>query len=504
MKIRSILSKVMPGCRCWLIVFLMSGSFLWASGQPVLRFADVLTDNMVIQQNKPFTVWGKAGRYEPVKIEADWLKTTLVVQANDQGDFVGIIPVPRVQPGDFSEHTLQISSGTAAPVVLRHILIGEVWFCGGQSNMQSPVGDILDGKTEVAKADYRNIRLFNAALNFSNTPLDYVKGQWVVCTPQTVERFSAVAYFFARQLHTTLNVPVGVIFSGIGASAAQAYVPREVLAADPLLDSAYLQPYLTSEKSREVIDGGFSFEKVTRPFLLYNAMIHPFVRLSIRGFCWYQGESNRNERGGYTHLMHTLIRSWRTDFAQGELPFYFVQVAPFFWDQENPQLADYAFFREAQANILKLDNTGMVLTMDVGEAKDLHPKNKKPVGIRLALTALHRTYNQLSVMYQGPQMKTVTFDKSTALVTYLPETVAGGLRTKDGSAPKFFSLAGADGMFYPAEAVIVGSQVKVRSAKVKRPVALRYAFTNYAVTNLENGNGLPAVPFRTDSWREQK
>lgn len=495
-------------CSGWMFGILILGSALSVRAQqteqPVLRFADVLTDNMVIQQNKPFTVWGKAGRFEPVKIEADWLKTTVVVQADDRGDFVAIIPVPKVQPGDFSEHTLQISSGTSARVVLTHILLGEVWFCGGQSNMQSSVSDILDGKAEADQADYKNIRLFNAALNFSNTPLDNLKGQWVVCTPQTVEKFSAVGYFFARQLHTTLNVPVGVIFSGIGASAAQAYVPREVLAADPLLDSAYLQPYLKSEKSREVIDSGFSFEKVTRPFLLYNAMIHPFRHLSIRGFCWYQGESNRNERGGYTHLMHTLIQSWRMNFAQGELPFYFVQVAPFFWDQENPDLADYAFFREAQANILKLDNTGMVLTMDVGEAKDLHPKNKKPVGIRLGLTALHRTYNQLTAVYQGPQVNTVEFEKGTAVVTYIPETIAGGLKTKDGASPKFFSLAGEDGKFYPAEAVIVGDQVKVNSFNVKRPVALRYAFTNYAVTNFENGNGLPAVPFRTDSWREQK
>jgi sialate O-acetylesterase len=477
---------------------------VYAQERPVLQFADVLTDNMVIQQNKPFTVWGTAGKYEPVKIEADWLKTSVVVQADDRGNFTGIIPVPTVHAGDFSEHTLQISSGTTARVVLSHILIGEVWFCGGQSNMQSPVGDILNGKAEAASADFKNIRLFNAALNFSNSPLDNVKGQWVVCTPQSVEKFSAVAYFFARQLHTILNVPVGVIFSGIGASAAQAYVPREVLAADPLLDSAYLQPYLASEKSREVIDGGFSFEKVTRPFLLYNAMIHPFRHLSIRGFCWYQGESNRNERSGYTHLMHTLIQRWRSNFAQGELPFYFVQVAPFFWDQENPELADYAFFREAQGNILTLDNTGMVLTMDVGEAKDLHPKNKKPVGIRLGLTALHRTYGRLSVVYQGPQLKTVSFEKGSAIVTYLPESIAGGLRTNDGGAPKFFTLAGEDGKFYPAEATIVGNQVKVTTAKVKRPVALRYAFTNYAVTNLENGNGLPAVPFRTDSWREQK
>jgi sialate O-acetylesterase len=202
--------------------------------------------------------------------------------------------------------------------------------------------------------------------------------------------------------------------------------------------------------------------------------------------------------------MHTLIDSWRTSFAQGELPFYYVQVAPFFWDKEDPTLADYAFFREAQEKISALNNTAMVSTTDVGEAKDLHPKNKKPTGIRLSLLALHRTYEQLSVDDRGPEIQWVSFDKGNATVNYFPETVRTGLRTRDGAAPRHFELAGEDRVFYPATAVIQGNQVKVTSAKVKRPVALRYAFTNYAVTNLENGNGLPAFLSRTDAWPEKK
>jgi sialate O-acetylesterase len=476
----------------------------WAQTQDAsLRFADPLTDNIVVQQNKPFRVWGKAPAGQSVKIETSWLKQPVTVIADVDGSFLGIISVPAVKPGDFTKHTLQISTG-AVSKTLHNVLIGEVWFCGGQSNMQSPVQEIVDGAAEVAKANHPHIRLFYAALNFSNTPLDNVTGQWVECTPQTVEKFSAVAFFFARQLHTTLNVPVGVIFSGIGASAAQAYVPRDVLAGDHVLDSAYLKPYLASERSKEVVDGGFSFEKVTRPFLLYNAMIHPFRHLSIRGFGWYQGESNRNERSEYIRLMHTLIDSWRTSFAQGELPFYYVQVAPFFWDKEDPTLADYAFFREAQEKISALNNTAMVSTTDVGEAKDLHPKNKKPTGIRLSLLALHRTYEQLSVDDRGPEIQWVSFDKGNATVNYFPETVRTGLRTRDGAAPRHFELAGEDRVFYPATAVIQGNQVKVTSAKVKRPVALRYAFTNYAVTNLENGNGLPAFLSRTDAWPEKK
>jgi sialate O-acetylesterase len=488
------------------IIALFFGTLLALSSksqtkEPLLKFADPLTEHMVIQQNQLFRVWGQAPGNQLVEIEADWLKTTVTVRADEHGNFIGAIVVPKVKPGDFTKHKLTIRSGNAA-VSLNDLLIGEVWFCSGQSNMQSPVSELVNGKAEVAAANYENIRLFNASLNFSNSPLREITGKWVVCTPASVEKFSGVAYFFARQLYTVLNVPVGVIFSGIGASAAQAYVPREVLASDPLLDSVYLDPYLASERSKEIIDGGFSFEKVTRPFLLYNAMIHPFKDLSIKGFCWYQGESNRKERHRYTHLMHALIKSWRSEFAQGELPFYYVQVAPFYWDQEDPDLADYAFFREAQENIGALNNTEMIVTMDVGESRDLHPKNKKPIGIRLALAALHKTYSDLSVVYKGPRIKTVDFSKSKAVVRYFDDSVQGGLRTNDGKPPKYFSLAGADGRFYPAEASITDNSVVVTSPKVKQPVGLRYAFTNYPVTNLENAHGLPALPFRTDTWSE--
>lgn len=458
---------------------------------------------MVVQQNKPFKIWGKASSHQQVKIETSWLESPVVVHADGQGDFLGIVAVPEVKPGNFTQHWIRVSSNGNMRE-LRNVLIGEVWFCGGQSNMQSPVKEVVNGDSEVSAANFEHIRLFKATLNFSNEPLDTIGGEWQTCTPETVGGFSAVGYFFGRQLYQALNVPVGVIFSGIGASSAQAYVPRSVLAADTLLNAAYLQPYLSSDKSKEAITSGFTFEKVTRPFLLYNALINPFKKLSIRGFCWYQGESNRQERESYTHLTQSLISSWRSEFGQGELPFYYVQVAPFFWDVEDPALADYAFFREAQQRVSTLNGTDMVLTVDVGEAKDLHPKNKKPVGIRLALTALNRTYGKLEVAYRGPEMKDVIFNNGMAMVTFVPATVQSGLRTNDNNPPRFFTLAGADGIFHPANATIEGSQVKVKSSKVKHPVALRYAFTNYAVTNLENGAGLPVVPFRTDDFPEKK
>lgn len=466
-----------------------------------LSFATIFQNNMVLQQEKPLKVWGTAIPGSTVRINADWLNSEVQVNAGRDGKFLGIIPMPSARPNDFSTHTLSIESNGERKEI-RNLLIGEVWFLSGQSNMQFSMKEIIDSATEVPAANYPNIRFFNADLNFSATPINDIKGQWMVCTPHSILRFSAVGYFFGKGLFDELKIPVGLIFSGIGASSAQAYVPQETLGADTMLNRVYLQPYLQSERSKEKIDGGFTFEKVTRPFLLYNAMIHPFTNFSIKGFCWYQGESNRNERESYTHLTQELIKSWRQKFAQGDLPFYYVQVAPFFYDKEDPALADYAFFREAQENVSGLNNTAMVVTMDVGESKDLHPKNKKPIGIRLAKTALNRTYGHLTTFYQGPQYNYLEVAKNKAIIHFKPGTTGSGLRTKDGKEPMHFFVAGKDKVFHPAVATIKDNTIIVSSKNVKRPVAARYAFTNYPVTNLENKEQFPAVPFRTDDWKE--
>jgi sialate O-acetylesterase len=466
----------------------------------MLMLAGCLQSNMVVQQNKPFTIWGKATPGNTVVIRADWMEGEVDVRAGADSSFSGIIAVPAVQPGDYRPHRIVVNSGEERRV-LDNVLIGELWFCSGQSNMQFSMKTVLDSAAEIAAASYPHIRLFNAALNFSAEPIDSIRGVWEECAPKTVAPFSAVAYYFGRLLQQQLNVPVGLIFSGIGASAAQAYVPQSVLAADTQLNRVYLQPYLNSPRSKEKINGGFSFEKVTRPFLLYNAMIYPFRHLSIRGICWYQGESNRNERGSYTRLMEAMIGSWRREFAQGELPFYYVQIAPFFYDKDDPTLADEAFFREAQEKISELGNTAMVVTMDVGEAKNLHPRNKKPIGERLARTALNRVYGQLAVAYEGPHYSHTEIHGREAVIYFLDDT-GKGLQTRDGAAPAFFTMAGRDHVFHPAVATIEGDHIVVRCREVRHPVAVRYAFTNYPVTNLQNREGLPAVPFRTDNWKE--
>jgi sialate O-acetylesterase len=486
--------------------FLLSICFtanLAMARQVAFKIADVLQSRMVVQQNKPFKVWGRAAAGSVVYIRADWEPSARQVTAAADGSFMGIVNVPGIVPGDFTKHKITLKNN-AAELILDDLLIGEVWICSGQSNMQFKLLEEKNAATELPLANNPNIRVFNAELNFSAEPIQNIKGKWLPCTPENVKNFSAVGYYFAKTLQRSLNIPVGIIFSGIGASKVEAFIPKDVLSANALLDSAYLKPYLNSPRSKEIINGGFSFEKVTRPFLLYNALIHPLTNLSVSGFCWYQGEGNRMERNAYTLATQSLIKSWRKNFGQGDLPFYYVQVAPFFYDKEDPTLNDYAFFREAQEKVSEINNTAMVVSMDVGEAKDLHPKNKKPLGIRLAKTALNRTYGLDTVSYLGPRYHHIAIKGKEVTVFFDEKTIKNGLSTTDHNTPAFFALAGADGIFYDAQASIDGKTVKVVSSKVKKPVAVRYAFTNYPVTNLQNADGIPAVPFRSDQWPERK
>jgi len=452
-----------------------------------LVVADALQSNMVLQQNKAFNVWGRAHPGDQVAIKADWMTDPIKVTANVNGEFLGLITVPSARKGDFTPHQIQVST-LKEKQILTNLLIGDLWFCSGQSNMQFSVKEMIDAKEEIEGANQSNIRLLSVGLNFSTEPVNNFTGKWKICSAETVKDFSAVGYTFGRKLFDELNIPIGIIFSGIGASAVQPYVPQEQLASDELLNETYLKPYLESTKATEKIDGGFSFEKVTRPFLLYNAMIHPFINLSIKGFCWYQGESNHMERSPYVRATQVMIKSWRQRFQQGD----------------DPKLAYDAFFREAQEQISTLNNTAMVSTMDVGAAKDLHPKNKKPIGLRLAAVALNRTYNNLSVNYQGPKYSYLELKKNVVTIHFVSETLGSGLNTNDGAPPKFFYIAGDNQIFYPAEAKIVDDTIVLDCKNVKHPKSVRYAFFNFPVTNLQNKEGFPVNPFRTDQWPESK
>ena len=278
---------------------------------------------------------------------------------------------------------------------------------------------------------------------------------------QNAADFSAVAYYFALELLNKLHVPVGLVTSAVGASGCQAWTSRETLAADDSLNKKYLYPYDTSALSKEVLDSVVTFEKVLRPTLLYNAMIYPLKNISLRGFLWYQGESNRNDGSMYTRLNIAMINNWRALFAQGDLPFYYVQVAPYNWNQFDSIHQfdstdfDYAIFREAQSNILKEKNTGIALTMDIAQADDLHPRDKKDVGIRLALNAFAKTYGFKNIQYlRSAIFLAFTINKNIATISFDKASIGAGLTTNDQQPPQHFFIAGDDKIFYPATAKI--------------------------------------------------
>lgn len=477
-----------------------------ARARPPLQVAGILQSNMVIQQDKPFQVWGGAAAGDTIKILADWIQKPLEVYAGADGSWSGTLKVPKAIPGDFDRHTITVIH-LKDTIRLKNILIGEVWICAGQSNMDMRVQEVkgwyrgvLNYKDEIAAARYPAIRVFTEPASFKVRPQNNGRGEWKICSPKTAGNFSAVAYFFGKKLFQKLKVPVGLVVVAAAGASGEAFTPEEVLLQDTLLKRMYWDPYKSYVISQAKVDSLGFFTKVTRPTLIYNGMIHPLENLSVRGFTWYQGESNYTDKNKYTRLCTAMIKSWRRNFDQGDLPFYFVQIAPYAKNMNKcPNIL--GLFWQAQEGILKLKNTGMALSMDVGEVDNIHPRNKKSIGIRLAKIALHRNYGLNKIMDKGPQFLRYKIKKNGKVeISFVHSTIGSGLTTNDGRPPKYFSLAGKDKIFYPATARIAGNKVLIYSKDVPHPVAIRYGFTNDAVTNFENKEGLPAFPFRTDDW----
>lgn len=470
-----------------------------------LKVASILQSNMVIQQSKPFRIWGSSSLGDTIEIHADWVKTPTRVYAGENGEWEGNLSVPKAIPGNFKPHAILVICKKDT-VRLQNILIGEVWICAGQSNMDMKIQEVTgwyrgvpDYKKEVAAANYPSIRVFTEPASFKVKPQNESNGEWEVCSPKAAGSFSAVAYFFGRKLFQKLNVPIGLVVVAVAGANATAFVEKEIFINDPLLKKVYWNPSESYVASQAKVDSLDFFTKVTRPTLVYNGMMHPLEKLSIHGFIWYQGESNYEDKK-YTYLCSAMLKSWRRNFNQGDLPFYFAQIAPY---TQNMNKCPYilGLFWEAQEALLKVKNTGMAMSMDVGEADNVHPRNKEPVGVRLAKIALRRTYGFNSLLDKGPQFSKYRISRDgTVKISFIPGTVGSGLNTNDGRHPKCFSLAGEDQLFYPATAQIVNNEVWINSKNVTYPVAVRYGFTNDAITNFQNKEGLPAAPFRTDRW----
>ncbi len=449
----------------------------------------ILGSNMVLQRETDVTLWGWADAGEEVAVACSWLDRISRVKPDAKG--LWQVDIPTGKAG--GPHTVTVSAGNR--ITLDNILFGEVWIGSGQSNMEMPLikvsgayTGIKDFEQEVAGAKHPQIRLFQAGNFSSKEPLEDVvpgiqmygippaKCAWSECSPETIPTFASTAYFFARELHRQLKVPVGIIDASWGGTSAETWTPAAGL--KKLGYTAELEQATTLPQKAD--------QKI--PTRLYNGMIHPLRHFRIKGVVWYQGEGNARRADRYHALFSTMITEWRSAFDD-EFPFYFVQISPYNYGNVNS-----AFLREAQFNTLSLKKTGMAVTMDIGNLTDIHPKNKQEVGQRLALWALAKDYGR-DIDCSGPLYKSCTFEDGKARVKF---EHADGLSTPDGKPVSHLEIAGSDGVFHPASGVIDGSELIVSSEKVTQPKAVRYAFSNNAIPNLINGAALPASSFRTD------
>lgn len=428
------------------------GLGLAAPARADVKLPAVIDSHMVLQRERPLPIWGWADPGEEVTV------TLAAQKASAKADEKGRWKVT-LQPmkADGKPHTMIIVGKNK--IALDDILIGEVWLGSGQSNMEWSINQSQKSKEYTAEADRPTIRLFQVPKVQAPAPANDVKAKWEVCSPKTVGRFSAVLYHFGVRLQKELGVPVGLINSSWGGSP--------------------IEPWLVEEKK----SGG-----------MYNAMIAPVAPFALRGFTWYQGESNVAQGLKYREKMEQLIKGWRGVWG-ADLPFYFVQIAP--WAGYKAELP---LLWEAQVATLKIPGTGMVVCTDlVDNIKDIHPGNKQPFGERLALWALARDYGKKDLVHSGPLYKSMKVEGSKVRISFAH--VGGGLASRDGKPLTEFEIAGKDGKFVPAEATIDGNIVVVQAATVAEPTQVRFGWRNTTNPNLMNKEGLPASPFRTQDWQ---
>jgi sialate O-acetylesterase len=509
----------------------LMASTSFAAVQPNALF----TDGAVFQRGQAIPVWGKARDGESITVSLQDQK--LQTKAVNGKWRVDLKPMKEGGP-----YTMSITGDNT--VTINNLLIGEVWICSGQSNMEWPFSRSHNQKEEAPKADYPNIRMFTVKKSVAAKPKDNVIGSWDVCTPKSVMNFSGVGYFFARDIHLKLGVPVGMIHTSWGGTPAQAWTSAEGLAGDPELKeytdavqrklsgydaaAATYKTMMTEYQAlqntwNETIGNPYQAElkawnvavaeakktgnpEPSKPILskaqpkppgnpeggphdptsLYNAMIAPIIPYAIKGSIWYQGESNATKSRQYRTLFPKMVADWRARWKQGDFPFLYVQIAPY--HGQPPEI------REAQfLSLKKIENSAMAVTTDVGNAKDIHPNQKEPVGQRLALAARAMAYSE-KIEYSGPLYEKMTRENDQIVLHFQH---ASKLVAKDG-ALKGFLIAGKDKTFVPAKAEIKGNNVIVSAPGITEPQAVRYGWNNVPDVNLFNQEGLPASPFRTD------
>lgn len=462
-----------------------------------LQLAGIFASNMVLQRETDAPIWGLTAPKEKVSIKASWLRSTIETTADEQGKWITKIRTPKASEG----LAITVKSGDQT-IELKNVLSGEVWICSGQSNMQWKMrGFGVDHfKEDVEKAKFPNIRFCDVPQVISLKTQDDVKTRWAVCSPKSTLQFSAVAYFFGSKLHQELDVPIGLISTNWGGSAIEGWLSPEVLEKE-LPNYKQLTENYPKWSSENGGNYGRSDKKPkglnqSSPGVLYNSMIKPLMPFAFRGVIWYQGESNIKQPVLYRTLFPAMIQDWRTRWAIGDFPFYYVQIAPYHY-KKDPFPA--AMLREAQTMALSVPNTGMAVTMDIGDETNIHPKVKKPVGQRLALLALANDYGKSDLVSSGPQFKSFKVEANKIRLDFT--SIGSGLTAKGGGELTHFTIAGDDKKFVPAQAVIKGDSVIVSSKQIAKPAAVRFGWGNADKPNFTNKEGLPASSFRTDTWQ---
>ncbi|OAQ40702.1 hypothetical protein A5893_07105 [Pedobacter psychrophilus] len=442
------------------------------------KLASLFDDHMVLQRNAQIAIFGFDKPNAKVTITTTWGAKAMAT-TNADGKWKTTL-VTNKEGGPY-----QIKVTGSSTVNINDVLLGEVWLCSGQSNMEMPVkgfrGQPIEYSNQlILKSKNNQIRLFDVANKISKTPLDSCKGKWLNASPETTPNFSAVAYIFGKILHENLNVPIGLVTSEWGGTVAQAWTDNQTL------KDGFSEIKLPVDTTKNV--------NQNTPTVLFNGMINPLIPFTFKGVIWYQGEGNRNNALQYSKLFPALINSWRAKFIQENMPFYFVQIAPYSYNN----IGNSAFLREAQLKTMQIvKNTGMVSLLDIGANNFIHPPKKIEVSERLALWALAKDYGFKGITYRGPVYKSMQVVKNKAIITF--DYAEMGLSSFSQELTDF-EIAGVDKKFYPAKAVLPNGVLELTADEVPNPVAVRYGWKNYVKGSLFNTAGLPASSFRTDDW----
>ncbi|MEZ6191445.1 MAG: sialate O-acetylesterase [Phycisphaerales bacterium] len=490
-----------------------------------LRLPAILSDHMVLQQQAKVAIWGWADPGERVTVS---ISKQSHETKTDTGGRWRVILEP--MPATDKPQTLAVSTATGESITIKDVLVGEVWLCAGQSNMDFKVTYSENREEAVANADLPTVRVFGVNQVRSAEPQDNLDGQWKRSDAASVLSFTAVGYYFGRELNRELDVPIGLIHDAWGGTRIEAWMPLIAFETNPILrddlnviradNRAFAEAKKEAvsrmaswlEDANKAISTGSDIPappawptsklaEKNKPTSIYNAMLNPLTPFTIRGVTWYQGESNNGDGQIYRDRMESMILSWRQLWDNPDLPFYYVQIAPYKYGGSLHPADALPWMWEAQRQILKMPNTGMAVITDISDTDNLHPRNKLEVGKRLAYWALARTYGRDDVACSGPLYRDCTIVGDSIRIVF---DYADGLASRDGEPLNWFAIAGEDRRFVEAYAEIDGNSVVVHSAEVARPVAVRFAWEQTAQPNLVNGAGLPASSFRTDAWPYEK